>query len=196
VTEPDYATAMLAAVRAAEIDGLLPAPASAALGDIFPFQHSVTFVPFDEPVLPEPARNGEDPAECHTCARPDSDFDWTDEHWLFSDLTGPGKFGVFAFMLHPRAHSDLADLAPELAAELGPMLIRVERAITAGIDGVGRVHINRWGDGGAHLHWWFIVRPAGLLQLRGSRLPTWLDVLPPLPTDVVTAAVSRVVEQL
>lgn len=107
-----------------------------------------------------------------------------------------GQSGVHAFMLTPRAHSDLTDLSDELAAEQGQLLVTVERAILAGIDGVGRVHINRWGDGGAHLHWWFLARPAGMLQLRGSHLPTWLDVLPPLPTAVVEADVARVVSHL
>jgi hypothetical protein len=58
------------------------------------------------------------------------------------------------------------------------------------------VHLNRWSDGGAHLHWWFIARPVGLLQLRGSALPTWLDVLPPLPADVWRADLDRVVAEL
>src|SRR5262249_62025925 len=54
-----------------------------------------------------------------------------------------------------------------LAAELGVMTVRLERAIRS-LDGVARVHVNRWGDGAAHLHLWFLARPYGRLQLRGT----------------------------
>jgi hypothetical protein len=51
------------------------------------------------------------------------------------------------------------------------------------LDGVARVHINRWGDGAAHLHFWFLARPAGLLQLRGAFLPLLEELLPRVPAD-------------
>ncbi|MEU6324790.1 hypothetical protein [Streptomyces sp. NPDC047009] len=82
-------------------------------------------------------------------------------------------------MLQPRSHYDLTDLPAEHAAELGPLLQRVERAMLA-LDGVARVHINRWGDGGAHFHFWLTVRPAGMLQLHGTFLPVWEELLPPV----------------
>jgi hypothetical protein len=43
------------------------------------------------------------------------------------------------------------------------------------------VHVNRWGDGSAHLHLWFLARPFGRLQLRGTFLSLWDDILPPVP---------------
>ena len=193
MSEPDYTRAVLANIRAAEVDGVLPPPPAAALGDIFPFEPEVRFVPVDEPVLPEPARGGESPEACSACTRPDDEYLWTSPSWRFRSLPG---FGVHAFMLWPRAHLDLDELTPELAAEQGRLLVAITQAITAGISGVGRVHLNRWADGSAHLHWWFLVRPAGLLQLRGSHLPTWLDVLPPLPADVVAADAERVLREL
>ena len=49
---------------------------------------------------------------------------------------------------------------------------------------VGRVHIGRWGEGGAHLHWWFIARPAGLPQLASSMAEIWDEVLPPTPSEI------------
>lgn len=67
-----------------------------------------------------------------------------------------------------------------LAAELGVMTVRLERAIRS-LDGVGRVHVNRWGDGSAHLHLWFLARPFGRLQLRGTFLSLWDEILPPIP---------------
>ena len=54
---------------------------------------------------------------------------------------------------------------------------RVERAILA-LGDVGRVHLYRWGDGGAHFHVWFMPRPLGMLEASGMMLPLWEDVLP------------------
>jgi hypothetical protein len=56
----------------------------------------------------------------------------------------------------------------------------LERAIRS-LDDVARVHVNRWGDGSAHLHVWFLARPAGRLQLRGTFLSLWDDILPRIP---------------
>jgi diadenosine tetraphosphate (Ap4A) HIT family hydrolase len=85
-------------------------------------------------------------------------------------------------VLQPKAHHDLDDLPPELAAELGPMIQRVARAIGR-IGSVGRVHVNRWGDGGSHFHVWFLARPKGMWQMRGAMLAVWDDLLPKVPAD-------------
>jgi hypothetical protein len=83
-------------------------------------------------------------------------------------------------ILECRSHFDLGDLPNLLAAELGVMTVRLERAIRS-LDGVARVHVNRWGDGAAHMHMWFLARPAGRLQLRGTFLSLWDDILPAIP---------------
>jgi hypothetical protein len=85
-------------------------------------------------------------------------------------------------ILESRSHLDLGDLPNLLAAELGVMTVRLERAIRS-LDGVARVHVNRWGDGAAHLHLWFLARPYGQLQLRGTFLPLWDTILPPIPEE-------------
>jgi hypothetical protein len=85
-------------------------------------------------------------------------------------------------ILEPRSHLDLGDLPNLLAAELGVMTVRLERAIRS-LDGVARVHVNRWGDGLAHLHVWFMARPYGHLQLRGTFLPLWDDILPAISEE-------------
>jgi diadenosine tetraphosphate (Ap4A) HIT family hydrolase len=85
-------------------------------------------------------------------------------------------------MLLPRGHYDLLDLPAERASELGVMIQRVERAIMS-LDGIARVHVNKWGDGGAHLHVWFFARPAGMVQMRGTCLPLWDDLLPKVPAE-------------
>ena len=87
-------------------------------------------------------------------------------------------------------------LPSALQVELGPLLVRIERAV-ASVGGVGRVHVCRWGDGGEHFHVWFIARPERLPQLKGSFVAIWDDILPPLPEalwrenlDTVAAALS------
>ncbi|WP_244876840.1 hypothetical protein [Winogradskya consettensis] len=85
-------------------------------------------------------------------------------------------------ILECRSHLDLGDLTNLLAAELGVMTVRLERAVRS-LDGVARVHVNRWGDGSSHLHMWFLARPYGLLQLRGTFLSLWDDILPVIPEE-------------
>ncbi|MFD9127705.1 HIT family protein [Kitasatospora sp. NPDC059571] len=148
--------------------------------DIFPFEADLRTKVLDAPELPEPPRDGESgPGDCSQCARPDEDFVWTDRDWRLAMPAEPAALPALV-LLQPRGHHDLADLPPERAAELGPMLQRVERAVQS-LGGIGRVHLNKWGDGAAHLHIWLIARPAGMMQLRGSCLPVWGDLLPAVP---------------
>jgi diadenosine tetraphosphate (Ap4A) HIT family hydrolase len=194
-TLPEYPATVLAAIRAAEVGGRLPSPSAQTLGDIFPFEPDLTVVPVREPMYPEPPRNGEHgPADCFICGKPTSDYLWSDRSWRVVPF--PEPLGVHAVLLEPHAHVDLGELPDALAAELGPLLVWIDRALRQALDGVARVHVNRWGDGGAHLHWWFIARPAGLLQLRGSALATWLDVLPPLSEAERQAGLRRIAAAL
>ena len=61
--------------------------------------------------------------------------------------------------------------------------MRVERAV-ASVGEIGRVHVGRWGDGSAHLHLWFMARPARLPQTVGSFAAIWDDILPPTPEPI------------
>jgi hypothetical protein len=100
------------------------------------------------------------------------------ERWRVRAMDRPTGLPM-VLILESRSHLDLGDLPNLLAAELGVMTVRLERAIRS-LDGVARVHVNRWGDGSAHLHLWFLARPFGRLQLRGSFLSLWDDILPPI----------------
>lgn len=161
--------------------------------EVFPYEGDLRIKAIDEPVIPEPARNGEGGAECGQCARPDGDFVWTNENWRLSAPKQPES--LLMLLLTPRAHHDSTDLPVALQAELGQMMTRVESAIM-GLGDIARVHINKWGDGGAHLHWWFIARPEGLMQFRGTCLPLWGDVLPPLPAEVWAESVASIASQM
>jgi diadenosine tetraphosphate (Ap4A) HIT family hydrolase len=151
-------------------------------GKRFRFEGKLPPRPLQPPLERDPPRTGADGVDCHACAAPDDEYLWTDERWRLRAL-GPSGLPVVA-LLEPRTHyAEPGDLPDEAAAALGITLARVERAVRA-VQGVGRVHVCRWGDGGEHLHWWFMARPARLPQLLGSFAAIWDDILPPLPEDV------------
>jgi diadenosine tetraphosphate (Ap4A) HIT family hydrolase len=90
--------------------------------------------------------------------------------------------------LASRVHVDsFSDLPADLAASFGGVVARVERAIL-GLGDVGRVHLYRWGDGGAHFHVWLLPRPLGMLEASKHMLPVWEDVLPPASDDAIAKA--------
>lgn len=144
----------------------------------FPFEGTLRLRELAEPETFEPPREGEDGQPCPSCAAPDSAYIWVNERWRVKSLARPSGLPM-VLMLETRSHLDLGDLPNLLAAELGVMTVRLEKAIRS-LDGVARVHVNRWGDGLAHLHVWFFARPYGRTQLRGSFLPMWNDILPPV----------------
>jgi hypothetical protein len=166
----------------AATDGEDRLPLSRMTGwDISPFEpEGLRVSPLRRPVLPEPARHGEDPADCASCTRRDEGI-WLNDHWRLTHVTGVGV--PLVLMLHPRDHYDLADLPDALAAELGVLSTHIARHIQA-LHHISRCHVYRIGDGGAHLHVWFFARPEGQAQLYGSWLVVWDDLLPEYPADV------------
>jgi hypothetical protein len=60
----------------------------------------------------------------------------------------------------------------------------------------GRVQLAKYGDGGAHLHLFFMARPARILQFRGSPLIDWEENLPRVPREVLQANGAVVAERL
>jgi diadenosine tetraphosphate (Ap4A) HIT family hydrolase len=147
----------------------------------FPFSGDLRVKQIEDPVEVEPPRQGEDPASCHACTAPDDAYIWISDRWRVRSLDRPTGLPM-VLILESRSHLDLGDLPNLLAAELGVMTVRLERAIRS-LAGVARVHVNRWGDGSAHLHLWFLARPKGRLQLRGTFLPLWDDILPAIPEE-------------
>lgn len=145
----------------------------------FPFEGDVRVKPLDEPVDIEPPRKGEDPADCTACTAPDEAYIWVSDRWRVRSTEHPTGLPM-VLILESRSHLDLGDLPNMLAAELGVLTVRLERAIRS-LEEVARVHVNRWGDGEAHLHLWFMGRPRGQLQLRDTFLPVWDEILSPVP---------------
>jgi hypothetical protein len=161
--------------------------------DISPFEpDGLRVSPLRPPVLPEPARQGEDPSDCDACGRSGEGI-WHDARWRLTRIAGVGV--PLALMLHPRDHYDMADLTDELAAELGVLSTHLVRHIQA-LPNISRAHVYRIGDGGAHLHIWFFARPEGQSQLYGSWLVVWDDLLPQYPTDIADVDAGIVADAL
>jgi len=161
--------------------------------DVAPFEpHGLRVVPLRPPVLPVPARHGEDPSDCDPCRRRDEGI-WFDDRWRLTRFLGAGL--PLVLMLHPRDHFDLADLPDELAAELGQLTAHITRHVQA-LPHIERAHVYRIGDHDAHLHIWFFARPEGQAQLYGSWLVVWDDLLPEYPTDVADADAASVADAL
>jgi diadenosine tetraphosphate (Ap4A) HIT family hydrolase len=148
--------------------------------ETWPFEGELRPRPLQPPAADEKRRRGEAGIDCYACDKAADDLIWEDEHW---QLTALGPTGLpLVLILEPKEHYDIETLPPELAAELGPLLQRVERAMRA-VGGIGRVHIARWGEGSEHLHWWFMARPARMRQLSDSFAAIWDDILPPVPEE-------------
>jgi diadenosine tetraphosphate (Ap4A) HIT family hydrolase len=180
------------ALDAADAEGRLPMPPVVGW-ETFPFEGEIRVRPLLPPA-DEPPRLGEDPADCWRCRLGDEDVIWSDDRWLLAPLSQPSGLPVVVILM-PRQHCDLGDIPPHLAAELGPLIVRVERAVDA-VGHIGRVHVGRWGDGSAHLHFWFIARPARMPQLRTSFAAIWDDILPPLPETLWRANLAVVAREL
>ena len=162
--------------------------------DSWPFVGSATPRELDRPVSAEPPRHGEGGVECGQCARGDEGALWSNDHWYVHPLGEPSGLPVVVLLM-TRAHVDFPELDDERAAELGPLLLKVYRAVRS-VPGVGNVHVGRWGEGSEHCHIWFLGRPARMTQLRSSFAAVWDDVLPPTPEDIWRANLDHVRAEL
>ena len=158
---------------------------------VLPYLDPLTVGQPGERTIPEPPRRGEAGGEpCGLCSGLSTSPVWSDEHWTLHPPVNGSLAG--AVWMASRVHVDsFSDLPPEVAATFGSVAARVERAILA-LGDVGRVHLYRWGDGGAHFHVWFIPRPLGMLDANGMMLPLWEDVLPNVTDEELSDAARRV----
>lgn len=146
----------------------------------------------------EPPRRGTGGEGCFICdkiAAGDTTYSfWSDEHAILGVPAEPRALPFAAFLM-PRVHADLADLPLPTAARMGELLTLIERA-ACDVLHVPRIQAARWGDGGEHLHWWLFARPTGMLQLRGTFLSHWDDILPTRPIEALRVDLDRVAVRL
>jgi diadenosine tetraphosphate (Ap4A) HIT family hydrolase len=156
-----------------------------------PYDDPVTVRSLAERVIPEPARRGEPGGEpCGICSGLATAAVWSNDNWSLHPPVGGSLVG--AVWLAARDHVDsFKDLSEDAAAEFGRVVANVERGILS-LGGVARVHLYRWGDGGAHFHVWMLPRPLGMLEAKGMMLPLWEDVLPNVTDDELRAAAQTV----
>lgn len=185
------------AVDAVGPDGRLPMPPSADW-DIFPWEVAdgaiapkVLRAPTDEHVR----RGDRDGGPCGSCAGFDAErIVWEDDSWVLTHDGAPSGLPLVV-VLHTRSHLDYPELDDERASQLGRISVRLTRIIEH-LPNIGRVHVSRWGDGGSHLHVWFLARTHRLTGVLGSTAVDWDDVLPPGPEDVWRADLHTVATKL
>ncbi|HLX78256.1 MAG TPA: hypothetical protein VKR27_05175 [Acidimicrobiales bacterium] len=161
-------------------------------------------LPYEEPliprapgerVVPEPPRRGEPGGDpCGICGGKTTGAVWSDENWTLHPPVGGSLPG--AVWLASRDHFDsFGDMPASVAATFATVVGKVERAILS-LGDVARVHLYRWGDGGARFHVWLIPRPLGMLEAKGAMLPIWEDALPNVSDEELAVAAKRVAAAL
>jgi hypothetical protein len=150
--------------------------------EVFPFERDgLVPKPLGERVVPEPsrARTADACGTCKAVARDDLVLH-TGER--LAVIRPGGTSLMFVANVVARRHERLDDLDEAGDEELGRLVARTYRALLA-LPGVGNVQIDKWENGGGHLSVNVLARPLGVLELRGSNLPIWADMLPNIPQD-------------
>lgn len=178
-------------------DGRLPLdPDGMPTWETFPVEaEALRLKPLGPLAAAESAREGDDPATCHcaTGGSPDWPVVWTSG--TFNVKVAPPSGAPVILIAEPVDHLDIGDLSAGLAADLGRLTVALIAGVEA-LPSVGRCHVGRWGDGGAHGHVWFIARPARMPRLRGTLMALWDDLLPPVPVAVRDENAAFVIDQL
>ncbi|MFL6159546.1 MAG: hypothetical protein ACJ72D_25965 [Marmoricola sp.] len=134
------------------------------------------------PPLPAEAPREGDPGgkDCSTCAGRGAAVLWENDSWTLRPMPRGGL--PLVLMLELKEHLDFTDLSDDQAAELGRLTLWIAR-IMESIDGIGRAHVMRIGDGSAHLHVWLVGRPERFGAILGSFAIEYDDMLPATPED-------------
>jgi diadenosine tetraphosphate (Ap4A) HIT family hydrolase len=156
-----------------------------------PYLEPLTVRELSAPEIPEPPRRGEPGGPpCGICTGAAASAVWSDDLWTLHPPVGGSLPGTV--WIASREHADsFVDLSEPARRDFGDVVARVEKAIL-GLGGFSRVHLYRWGDGGAHFHVWMLPRPLGWIDAQGMMLPLWEDVLPKVPDDELRAAAEKV----
>jgi len=196
-TIEDYYARVMAA---ADDEGRLAIPSDGIpYWEIFPFEaEGLRLKPIEPLAEAEEPRHGEGGKPCGACNQVDErnsvDAEvWRDDHWRIATTEPSGA--PLILMLSPQAHYDFTTLPMDRAAEMGQIMVALGAAIEA-LPSVARVHVSKWGDGGAHAHIFFFARPTLMPQLRGTMMAVWDDFLPRVPGGVRDANARSVIQEL
>jgi hypothetical protein len=178
-------------------DGRLPMPPVTGW-EIFPWEvadGALAAKVLRPPLEAEPPRAGDPGGDpCRTCAGTGAEARiWENDRWTVTPLARAGM--PLILMLETREHLDYPDLDDDLAAEHGRLSVWLCR-IMSNLPYVGRVHVCRWGDGGSHLHVWFIARHERMPGILGSLAVEWDEMLPPPPEEIWRADLKTVADRL
>jgi diadenosine tetraphosphate (Ap4A) HIT family hydrolase len=184
-------------IEAVGAEGRLPTPPIGEW-DVFPWEAA------DGSVVPkvlrapgaERVRMGDDGGQpCGVCSGGLEDrVVWEDDFWILTRDEKPTGLPL-VLTLWTREHLDFGDLDDEMASQFGRISNRLVRIIQ-GLENIGRVHVNRWGDGSSHFHVWFFARTEGLASILGSYAVEWDEILPPGPEGVWRADLHAVATKL
>jgi hypothetical protein len=139
---------------------------------------------------PEPDRS-KAPEDCKTCQALGRDDLVLHVGRRLAVIRPGGTHLPFAANVVSRSHETLDDLDDDGHVEMGRLVGRTYQTLRA-LEGIGNVHINKWENGAGHLSVTLLARPLGVLQLRGSNLAAWADMLPPTPSDELDARAELV----
>lgn len=180
------------------VDGRLPMP-PVGDWDIFPWEIVEGVL---QPKIVRPPLTAEEPRRgvsaddcwCADGQQLPPNVIWRNDRWCVSTGGEPSGMPLILF-LQPLEHVDMDEMDDDLASEFGRVTNWLHR-IMAHLPNVGRVHVNRWGDGGHHLHFWFIARPARIPGLLGSMAIEWDEMLPPGDEEVWRQDLAYVASRL
>jgi len=118
---------------------------------MFPFEGDLRVRAFEAHQSEDRPRSGEPGGgPCESCIATDDEYAWVDDRWRVRAPKQRSGVPVQLF-LETREHVDMDGISTDLAAEFGQLIVRLDRAIQA-VGDIGRVHVNRWGDGSSHFH--------------------------------------------
>ncbi|MCW2780206.1 MAG: hypothetical protein JWR35_655 [Marmoricola sp.] len=175
------------------VDGHLPMPAQGGW-DIFPWEGTGLRPRVVEPPSDEPPRHGEGDRNCSCTGSPAKGAIWANDRW---EVRAPGQPGGLPLVVNlcPLEHLDFEDLDDDMAAEFGLLSVWLHRIISR-MPNIGRVHVQKIGDGSAHLHAFFIARTARMTNILGSPAVDWDEILPAVPEDIWRADLAYVAKHL
>lgn len=184
-------------VAAAGPGGRLPMPPVAEWDDL-PWEvvdGQLVAKSIGEPLAAEAPRKGAGGESCPTCAGDEEQVRvW--ESWNFHLARPARPSGLpLVLWLQSNEHMDFTEMGDDQAAELGKLTVWLTRIIER-MPHIGRVHVNRWGDGEEHLRVWFVARPERLPHVCGTLAVEWDEMIPPTSEDVWLQDVATVVSKL